>query len=408
MQKQSVWLINQYLCTPELNNDGHRHSFLAQEFIEKGYDVTLITSSFSHVPYRENNFKGLYKIVNKNIRILLIKGNKYKGTQGVSRVVSWIIFCVLLFFIPTRKIPRPDIIIVSSNSLLPILNVVFFFRKRFKGVKFILEIRDIWPLTLIELGNYSKKNILIRFLAWVEKVGYKNADHIVSLLKDADIHIKTIIKDIPFNYTWISNGYKLNGQDYYKKFDENKLKLIPKDKFIIGYAGSLGKANAMEYLIESINNYKQDNVALCILGIGDEIETLKHLAINNNNIIFLGKAPKNQVNSFLTKCDLLYLGIRDLKLYNFGISMNKTFDYMYAAKPILLSSSTQNNMIELAECGKVIKPNDYNLIINALLSFKKMSSEERNLMGLKGKGYLIKHFTYEKLSNKYVDVFNSL
>ena len=106
MHKKSVWLINQYLCSPELNNEGHRHSYLADEFIKKGYDVTLITSSFSHVPYRNNNFKGFYKIIDKNIRILLIKGNKYKSTQGMSRVISWLVFSFFLFFIPIKKIPK--------------------------------------------------------------------------------------------------------------------------------------------------------------------------------------------------------------------------------------------------------------------------------------------------------------
>lgn len=406
--KKNVWLINQYLCTPELNGDGHRHSFLAEEFIKKGYDVTLITSSFSHVPYRENDFNGIYKIIEDNIRVLLIKGNKYKGTQGLARVFSWVIFCFLLFFIPTKKIPKPDIIIVSSNSLLPILNVVFFFKKKFKGVKFILEIRDIWPLSLIELGGFTRKNILIKFLAWVEKLGYKKADHIVSLLMDADVHIKNILGDIPFKYTWVSNGFKVEEENVYQDIPEKIKNKIPKDAFIVGYAGSLGKANAMESIIEGFNNSKQKNIYLLIVGSGDEMNSLQKLAENNEKICFLGRLPKKQVPSFLEKCNLLYFSSKDLKLYSYGISANKTFDYMYASKPILLSASTQNNVIELASCGSVIKPNDSKLIMKEILRFKEMSVEERGLIGRRGREYLIKYFTYNKLSRKYIGVFESL
>jgi glycosyltransferase involved in cell wall biosynthesis len=408
MQKKSVWLINQYLCTPELNNDGHRHSFLAEEFIKKGYDVTLITSSFSHVPYRENDFKGFYKLIDKNIRVLLVKGNKYKGTQGLARVISWLIFCFLLFFIPTKKIPKPDIIIVSSNSLLPILNVVFFFRKKFKGVKFILEIRDIWPLSLVELGNFSRKNILIKFLAWVEKIGYKEADHIVSLLMDADVHIKGVLGDVPFKYTWISNGFQIEDESSYQSIPKELDARIPKNAFIVGYAGSLGKANAMEYIIEGFNKIKNQNIYLLIVGGGDETIYLKKLAEKNDNILFFGRLPKNQILSFLKKCDLLYFSSKDLRIYKYGISANKTFDYMYAEKPILLSAPTANNVIQLAECGRVIKTGDSNLIIDEVLKFKEMSPEERNVMGLKGKDYLIKYFTYDKLSDKYIEIFKSL
>lgn len=408
MHKKSVWLINQYLCSPELNNESHRHSCLADEFMKKGYDVTLITSSFSHVPYRNNNFKGFYKIIDKNIRILLIKGNKYKSTQGMSRVISWLVFSFFLFFIPIKKIPKADIIIVSSNSLLPILNVVFFFKKRFKDVKFILEVRDIWPLSLIELGGWSKKNILIKFLAWVEKLGYKKADHIVSLLMDADIHIKDVLVDMPFKYTWISNGFKVEDESLYQPISKELEQQIPKDAFIVGYAGSLGKANAMENIIEGFNNSNNKKIYLLIVGGGDEMASLQRLTCDNKNISFFGRIPKNQVLSFLKKCDLLYFSSKDLKLYNYGISANKTFDYMYAQKPILLSAPTQNNAIELAKCGRVIKPNDSNLIMNEILKFHEMPLKDRDLMGIKGKEYLMKHFTYDKLADKYIGIFNTL
>jgi len=407
MQKKSVWLINQYLCTPELNGDGHRHSFLAEEWIKKGYDVTLITSSFSHVPYRENKFKGLFKIVNGNIRTLLIKGNKYSDTQGVTRILSWLIFCFLLFFIPSKKIPKPDIIIVSSNSLLPILNVVFFFKKKFKEAKFILEIRDIWPLTLIEIGGFSQKNIFIKILAWVEKLGYKKADYIVSLLEHTNLHIKSILKHKNFNYKWISNGYQLQKESYYKEMPLSHSQKIPKDKFIVGYAGSLGKANAMEFLLDAFKRLDKNKFSLCLLGIGDEMENLKNRTEGFDNIVFLGKIKKNQVLAFLKKCDLLYLGIRNLPLYRFGISMNKTFDYMYSEKPIIISVPNKQNIIKSANCGITVEPENENSLIEKIIAFEKMNQNDRTLMGKKGKTHLLNHFTYENLSNNYIEIFKS-
>ncbi|QCE41146.1 glycosyltransferase family 4 protein [Psychroserpens sp. NJDZ02] len=408
MKKKSVWLINQYLCTPELNGDGHRHSFLAEEWKNKGYDVTLITSSFSHVPFRENKFKGIFKIDNSNIRTLLIKGNKYSETQGFKRVLSWLVFCFFLFFIPTKKIPKPDIIIVSSNSLLPILNVIFYFKKRFKKVRFILEIRDIWPLTLIEIGGFSKKNIFIKVLSWVERLGYQKADYLVSLLEFTDKHINTVLKHNNFNYKWISNGYQLQKAGYYNNIPEATLLKIPKDKFIVGYAGSLGKANAMEFLIDGFKKLDKNVYSLCLLGIGDEMHSLKKRAEGYDNIVFLGKVKKAQVQSFLQECDLLYLGIRDLPLYRFGISMNKTFDYMFSEKPILLSTSAPKNIVEKANCGMVVLPQDINTLVEKIKEFKNMNFIESIEMGKRGKVSLLKHFTYEKLADDYILIFESL
>lgn len=406
--KKNVWLINQYLCTPELNGDDHRHSLLAEEFIRKGYDITLITSSFSHVPIRENKFKGLFKVLDGDIRTLLIKGNKYKSTQGISRVFSWLIFCFLLFFIPTKKIAKPDIIIVSSNSLLPILNVVFYFKKKFKNVKFILEIRDIWPLSLIEIGNFSEKNILIRFLGWVEKLGYQKADYIVSLLSDCDKHIKKVLKNNDFNYEWISNGYKLKEESYYQNIPKSVENQIPYDSFVIGYAGSLGKANAMEYIIQAVGELQDENIALCILGNGDEKENLVKLAKDTENIFFIDRIAKNQVLSFLEKCDLLYFSSKDLHLYSYGISANKSFDYMYASKPILLSAPKHKSIIDLSDCGKLVPAENISELKKAIREFVGMETKKMSSIGLNGKSYLKSNFTYEILAEKFIKVFESV
>ncbi len=406
--KTSVWLINQYLTTPQLNETGHRHSYLAEEWAKRGYDVTLITSSYSHLGNRHNSFKGLFNIKNGNITTLLIKGNGYKNANGFPRILSWLIFTFLLFFIPTKKLPKPDIIIVSSISLLPILNVVFFFKRKFKNLKFILEIRDIWPLSLIEIGGYSSKNVMIKFLSWVEKLGYKKSNHIVSLLMDAKDHIETILGYRHFNYTWISNGYNIEKSHYYEPLPSIINKGIPNEKFIVGYAGALGKANGMETIIDAFNAIKKENILLCILGNGNEKENLIKRAKYNTNIIFFDSIKKSQVQSFLKQCDLLFFSSKDLNIYRFGISANKTFDYMYAGKPIILSAPTKNNVIEKANCGSVIPAENINELIMEISKYASMTKNERSIIGNRGKSYLIKHFTYKTLALKYINVFDKV
>ena len=405
MKRKTVWLINQYLTTPELNGSSHRHSSLSDEWKKKGYDVLLITSSYSHTDKRNNKFNGLFSINNENIKTLLIKGNVYSNPNGVFRIISWLIFSFFLFFIPIKKLPKPDIIIVSSISLLPILNVVFYFKKKFKKVKFILEIRDIWPLSLIEIGNYSPKNIFIRTLSWVEKLGYKKADHIVSLLVNADNHIKSVLGNDDFQFTWISNGYNLEKETYYKPLPQSITNKIPSNKFIIGYAGALGNANGMETIIDVMNSFHDENIVLCLIGDGSQKENLILKANKNPNILFLGSVKKDEVYSFLEKCDLLFFSSKNLKIYKFGISANKTFDYMNAGKPIVLSAPTKGNAIELANCGSVIPAENVTVLRQEILKYTSMTPQERETLGANGKSYLLNHYTYKVLANRYIDVF---
>ncbi len=397
---KNIWIINQYLTTPELNGDGYRHYYLAKEFEKKGYDITLITSSFSHVPSKNISFKGLFKILDNDVRTLVVKGNRFTNSKGVPRILSWLIFCGLLFFIPIKKLPKPDYIVVSSMSILPVLNVVYYFKKKFPKAKFILEIRDIWPLTLVELGGYSDRNVFVRFLAWVEKLGYRRADHIVSVLVNADKHIENVLGRNDFKYSWISNGYNLEKLKNKEKISDYLDRNIPKNKFVIGYAGTLGKANAMEYVIQAMNSVPK-NICLCLLGSGNEKEKLMGIT-TSDNIVFLDKVPKSQVLPFLKACDLLYLGWYNSKIYNYGISAQKTFDYMFAGKPILMSGEFLDNPISRGKCGFVIPAENSKRIRESIISISQMDKAKLDKLGSIGKEYLLENFTYDILAKKYI------
>ncbi|MEZ4968371.1 MAG: glycosyltransferase family 4 protein [Flavobacteriaceae bacterium] len=397
---KNIWIINQYLTTPELNGDGYRHYYLAKEFEKKGFDTTLITSSFSHVPSKDIRFKGFFKIFDNEVRTLVIKGNRFVHSKGIHRILSWLIFCGLLFFIPKKKLPKPDYIIVSSMSLLPVLNVIYYFRKKYPDAKFIMEIRDIWPMTIVELGGYSEKNVFVRFLAWVEKLGYSRADHIVSVLVNANKHIKNVLGHSKFEYSWISNGYHLETSNRTEKINQYLDNNIPKNKFIVGYAGTLGKANSLHYLVHAMQDIP-DNVCVCILGFGNERQNLMEMDITKR-VIFLDKVPKSQVFPFLQRCDLLYIGLNKVKLFDYGISPQKIFDYMNASRPILLSGEFLDNPVATGKCGFVIPAENIDAIKKSIVSISQMDKRELSILGNSGKDYLIKNFTYDKLAQKYI------
>ena len=79
-------------------------------------------------------------------------------------------------------------------------------------------------------------------MKWFEKLGYKKADGIVSLLPNAHSYINAISKDAS-KFNWIPNGIDKSLLQHEKLTDEIT-KQIPKDKFIVGYTGTMGMANA--------------------------------------------------------------------------------------------------------------------------------------------------------------------
>jgi len=400
----NIWIINQYTGSP-YHGMNYRSYYLAKEFIKSGHKVTIFSGSYSHLFGDLPKTKGLFTKENiDGIDYIWVKTPKYKSSKSIGRVLNMFVFMLVLFFFNIFKMRKPDEIIISSLSLFPILNA-FIWSKIFK-IKFIFEVRDLWPLTLIELGSISKKHPLVKVLGWFEKFGYKNAKYVVSVLPNAKEHMKKHgMNENKFRY--IPNGISEKNEP--EELSQKIKDKIPKDKFIIGYTGTLGIANALEYLVDTAILMKENtNIHFVLVGNGGEKEQLKNKSKLNNlkNILFLDAIPKNQVSSILDLFDICYIGWHKHNLYKFGISANKIFDYMYSSKAILHSISTSNDIITKANCGITVEAENVEAIKEAILKFYNMPKDDINLLEKNAKNYVLSNHTYINLSKKYEELFS--
>lgn len=322
--------------------------------------------------------------------------------KSIMRFIVMFIFTLKVLFIPKAKIGKPDNIIVSSMPIFPIVSG-YILKKIYGANKLIFEIRDLWPLTLIHLKNLSNWHPLVVFIGWFEKFGYKNSDYIVSLLPNSKNHIDGI-SGLPSKFINIQNGVDLSlvKQNFILKssyFDK-----ISKDDFVIGYAGTIGIANALEYILDAAKGLKQ-NIKIVVVGKGYLKDTYIEKYKEYSNIIFLPAVKKNQVQEVLNRFDVCMISWHNLPLYQLGVSANKYFDYMLSAKPILSASNIPSNPVELANCGLIVEPESSKAILSGIEFLYNLSEKERNKMGARGKEYVMKYHTYEYLSKKYTEIF---
>ena len=404
MTKKNIWIINQTAGKID-SGWGERHYYLSNYWVKNGYNVNIISGSHNHLfnnqPKIEKRKWFTYEEVDKQIQFCWVKTPFYNG--GFKKFYSNFIYTLKLFFLSIKKLGKPDVIIVSSMPIFPILNGLFFKRK-FKKARLIIEIRDLWPLTPIHLKGYSKNHPFIKVLRWFEKIAYVKSDKIVSLLPNASKYITKISKDkSKFNY--IPNGINesLVGNE---ALPQNIINLIPKDKFIVGYAGTIGFANAMEHLIEASLNIKENNIHFVIVGEGSLKKSYQNRVKNSKNITFINKIKKTQVQNILKHFDVCYLGRYKSPLYYHGVSYNKYFDYMLAKKPILESSELIRDQVELSGCGIIVPPENKESIISGILKLYKMDKFELETLGNRGYAFVKKYHDYDYLSKLYINLFN--
>jgi glycosyltransferase involved in cell wall biosynthesis len=406
----NVWVFNQFAGSPyNSSGAGERYHFIAKRLKQKYLlDVTIFAASYNHLFINQPRTSGAFTIEYLDgVRYCWVKVPPYSSESGVGRLVSWIIFMLRLFVIPKTIMPSPDCVIVSSMSMFPIYPALM--RKLFstkKKLKLIFEVRDIWPLTLIEMGGFSKWNPIIILLMFTEWIAYRWADTIVSVLPYAHQHIQSRVNR-KVSVSWIPNGIEL------ESFSERSpnLPLIWSDlfenKIIVSYAGAVGKANALEYFLQAHSKLiNPSNFLFLILGTGPELDQLK-ARFENDSIIFAGKVPKKEVHNILCRSHLLFIGWHKLSIYRFGVSANKYADYMLARKPIISSGDLMYDPVKEARCGEVVAPEDALKIAEAIDRLAAMSVEQQVSIGENGYQYLLKNNSMEVISEKFYTLLRS-
>jgi len=411
----SVWVVSKYAVLPEFGPP-NRQYFIAKFLNKQNIPTRLITSrscAYTKLP----GFIGTYKsaLNQDKVPYTILNGPTVGLGFSIKRLFSWLIFEINFFIYSIlRYRHRPKVLYISSLSILTFFTGVIL--KQIYKCKLVLEVRDIWPETLIAFGNYQENSLIVRLLKSVERYGYKNADLIVGSMPGLDLHIKQVTNKYG-KFIWIPMGYD---ESFYRldfealENDHNIqdiLSLIRRQKmsyrFTIAYAGTLGKANYVHEILEAARALGRE-YGVFIIGEGPLKEKLMN-QFAEENIHFLGGLKKSYLPKVLNEFDLLVNMWGKKKIYDFGVSPNKWIDYMLSERPILVSYEGYRSIINEADCGWFISANDTTLLASTIEHIaNKLDSEELDRIGKNGSLYVKAKLSYPCLVERLCKEISNL
>jgi glycosyltransferase involved in cell wall biosynthesis len=390
-----VWIVNQYTGSPRHGME-YRHYHLARALGERGHRVVVISGSRSHLFTRPPDVSRPFTLQPiDGVSYCWVALPPYERAISVGRVVNMAAFAAALECLPTRRLPRPDAILVSSPSLFPV-PVASRWARRF-GARLAFEVRDIWPLTLRELGGLSARHPLIALMQRIEDYGYRAADRVVSVLPAAEGHMVARGMD-PAKFNYLPNGIDLDGAVTPGGPPDVVRAAIRPDLFTVGFVGTLGRANVLETLIDAARLLDPGAVQIVIVGHGAEREQLMARAAGARNVAFVGPVPKREVGAAIALFDACYVGFRRSPLYRFGVSPNKLYEYMAAGRPVMFAADAANQPVREADCGRTVAPEDPAALADAIRSLAASSEAERARLGANARAYVERHHDYGRLA----------
>lgn len=411
--KMNIVFVNEYIGSPK-HGMVYRHYFLARELKKLGHNIFMVSSSYTHLLVDPPEVRK--KIVCESIdgiQYIWLKMGRYANARSPKRLFNMILFALKAYFLDIGKYTKPDVVIASSPSPFSIYPAL-----KYAGdydCRLIYEVRDIWPLAVQKLLSDKKMSIFkkpvfgvfIKMMSHADKLGNEKSDKVVSVFSHywKYMNEKGYCSD---KFVHIPNGYSEYGGTAEQSVMNYIDRTISSDKLNICYCGTLGQANALEVVVKAMHLLEnQKNIHLYIVGDGIQRRELEKLCDGCENITFTGHISKNNINYIISKMDVMYLGLIDSSLFQYGISPTKLPEYMYSGKPVITCFNAPEDPVEISGGGVSVKENSPEAVAAAFKKINSLTSDERDKMGAKGKEYVINHLMYSNLAVLYERQFKS-
>jgi glycosyltransferase involved in cell wall biosynthesis len=385
---------------PEVNAPAKRTFEHALEWVRLGHDVTIVTNNPNHPDgvlidgYKNNIFS---REIVDGVTIIRLWTFLTPSAGFLKRILNYLVYfllCVLNIF----RYPKADVVIGTSPQFFCGLAALCVSKVR--RIKFVLEIRDLWPESIVSVGALKNKNI-VAILEWLEKLMYNQASLIIINSLPFKKHILKKVSDKMKAIEYVPNGINLEIWD--KNLKSLCLKPVQFEfKGVhLAYIGTLGLAHGIETLLNVIVKFKNKDIFLHLIGSGSEKQIIlsKVKAMGLNNVFIHGLIPFEQIPFIFDSVDISLIVLKNSDVFDTVIP-SKIFDSMAAKVPIVAAVGAEaTRLITEFKCGVCVEPENELAIFDAISKLINSRSVRREL-GQNGYNNCRKYFNRRELAMK--------
>ncbi|GAA3340789.1 glycosyltransferase family 4 protein [Curtobacterium pusillum] len=414
---KTVWIVNHYAHHRARDGRATRHEYLAEALVANGWRTIVIAAGTDHPTGRSHlNGRKLTEQWNgEGYGFLWLRGVDYRGAgmgRAVRRIADILLFTILLLLPGTvRRLPRPDVIIGGSFHPLAAWGASVLARRL--GVPFVFEPRDLWPESAVGLAGLTERHPAIRVLRVLERTIVARAAHIVSPLDGVGRYYAD--RGYTGDFTWVPNGVAVD--QLAEDQAEPDVTVSDNEGFTITYIGSMGPANALESVIDAFEVATSRAAERCLgplslrmVGDGSDVTALRERASRLQSaasITWDGRVSQAQARMIGRQAGCLVVNMHDLPLYRHGVSMNKQYEYMLLARPLLVGAPVALEPVVASRSGVHVGADDVDALAEGMLALAAMPAAERDAMGARGRAHVLRHHDYRNLAAVLADALDS-
>ena len=317
----------------------------------------------------------------------------------VSAVLCFLFFC-----------RRPNLIIATSPQFF--CGWAGTIASWLKWCPFILEIRDIWPESIVTVGALEKTSLLVRVLEVLEKWMYRSANHIVTVGNGYRDNILSKV-DVADRISVVTNGVDLDVFSPQEPSETFRKEHGLEDRFVCSYVGTIGMAHGLGVVVRAAKMLKslgREDFVFCLVGDGAHRERLETDVLESNlgeMIRFTGRLPKAEMPMVLASSDCLLIHLKKTDLFATVIP-SKIFEAMAMERPLIMGVQGESaDIVKDSGAGIGMESDNEQQLVDAVLKLKD-DDDLRDRLCVNGRKFVGQHFTRDSLAKKMLDVMEQV
>ena len=402
MKKPRVLLLTQWF-DPEPTFKG---LVFARELVHQGFEVEVLTG-FPNYPggkvYPGYRIQWLQREVINGVQITRVPLYPNHDQSAIKRVLNYASFAASATMYGVFMAKRADVMYAYHPPLT--VGMAAALIKLCRRMPVVYDIQDMWPDTLRATGMLNNPKALdwvARVCRWV----YRRMDHIVVLspgFKRLLLERGVPESKLSVIYNWADEAAL--GAPVGK---------VPAafpgaDQFRILFAGNMGKAQALNTVLDaaSLLQARDSRVCWVMLGGGVEVERLKAEAAKRQlaNVVFLPPVPMAEVGAYLNAADALLVHLRKDPLFEITIP-SKTQAYMTVGKPLLMAvDGDAADLVRQSGGGVVAESEKPEALACAAEQLAAMPVDALAAMGDKAQRFYREHLALAEGVRKFSEIF---
>lgn len=375
---------------------------------ERGADVTVLTAMPNrpegriHEAYRGKVF------VNERwegIRVLRSWLYARPNTSFARTLLNNLSFMMSSAWLGIRRLGGVDVLIASSPPFF--VHISGAFVSRVRNIPLVLEIRDLWPDYLADMGVVS--GVAAKALFALERWLLRRASRVVVVTES--FAKRVVEKGVPADKVEVLP----NAVDTKLYFREAAAPPIPElrkkaGEFLVGYLGNFGRGQALETVVAAAELLAEtdSDIRFILLGDGPRRDEIRERirATPGAKISLHPPIPKESTRAFYNSCDVCLVPLAPYSSFQATIP-SKLFEILACEVPVVGAFAGEGKkLLEESAAGIVAEPGSARSIAEAIRRTKALSAAERTAMGRRGRDYVSRHYNRDKIALRYLDLLS--